>query len=177
MEVTFHPEGKRVRVARGETLLAAARAAGVPLSSVCGGEGICGRCRVIVRRGDVEAAPTLHLSREEVQKGYVLACQARVLGDVEVEIPPESREGVAAAVDQDARGFLAREAEARDSFSYEPLVRKLYLQLPPPTLEDNVGDQERLFREVRRRAEAPSSRPGSRCFGPFPPSCGRPTGG
>lgn len=155
MEVIFHPEGRRVRVERGTVVLAAARAAGVPILSICGGEGICGRCRVIVRRGEVDAAPTLHLSRAEIARGYVLACQARVWEDLEVEVPPESREGMTAAVDQDARGFLAPEAEARDSFAHEPVVQKLFLELPPPSLEDNTGDQERLFREVRRRMDAP----------------------
>ncbi|MCD5407782.1 2Fe-2S iron-sulfur cluster-binding protein [Candidatus Bipolaricaulota bacterium] len=137
----------------GATLLSAAAAAGVELPS--GGDGICGRCRLIVRRGKVEAAPTLHLSREEVKAGYVLACQARVQGDVEVEVPPESREAVAAAVDLDAREFLAPEAEAGEKFPRAPLVEKLFLSLPPPTLEDNLGDQERLFREVRRHRPAP----------------------
>ncbi|MGY4706211.1 ASKHA domain-containing protein [Candidatus Bipolaricaulota sp. J31] len=169
VEVVFHPDGRRVRVERGETLLAAARAAGVPLLSICGGEGICGRCRVIVRRGKVEAAPTLHLSREEITRGYVLACQARVWGDVEVEVPPESREEMAARVDRDARGFLAPEAEVRDSFGYKPLVQKLFLELPPPTLEDNTGDQERLFREVRRRVEAPILQAGLKVLRGLPP--------
>ena len=169
VEVTFLPEGKRVRVERGETLLSAARAAGVPLSSVCGGEGICGRCRLIVRQGEVDSAPTLHLSREEVQRGYVLACQTRVLGDVEVEVPPESREGVAAAVDLDAVGFAGLAAEARAPFVREPLVAKLHLELPPPTLEDNAGDQERLFREVRRRVEAPILQAGLKVLRSLPP--------
>ncbi len=142
-------------MAAGTTLLAAAAAAGVELPSVCGGEGICGRCRLIVRQGQVEAAPTLHLSREEIKKGYVLACQAVVRGDAVVEVPPESRAGREAVVDLDAREFLAPEAEAGEKFPREPLVEKFFLSLPPPTLEDNLGDQERLFREVRRHRPAP----------------------
>jgi len=153
--VTFLPEGKEARVAAGETLLAAAAAAGVELPSVCGGEGICGRCRLIVRQGQIEAAPTLHLSREEVKAGYVLACQAVVRGDAVVEVPPESRAGREAAVDLDAREFLAPEAKAGEKFPREPLVEKISLSLPPPTLEDNLGDQERLFREIRRFRPAP----------------------
>lgn len=155
VEVVFLPEGRRVWVRQGETLLAAARQAGIPLVSVCGGEGICGRCRLIVRQGDVEAAPTLHLSRKEITQSYVLACQARIWRDVEVEVPPESREGLAVAVDRDARAFLAEEAEAHDSFVREPLVQKLFLALPPPSVEDNTAHQERLFRAVRRRMPVP----------------------
>jgi len=153
--VTFHPGGREAEVPEGTTLLEAAAAAGVALASVCGGEGICGRCRLIVRRGQVETGPTLLLSPEEVKGGYVLACQSRVRGDVVVEVPPESRVERAVTVDLDAQVFLAREAEARAPFALAPLVRKLFLRVPRPTLEDNVGDQERVFREVRRRVEAP----------------------
>lgn len=153
--VTFLPEGKEAEVPGGTTLLEAAAAAGTELASVCGGEGICGRCRLIVRQGKVKAEPTLHLSREEIKEGYVLACQARVMGDVVVEVPPESLAERAVAVDLDAQGFLAPEAEARAAFTLEPLVRKLFLRLPLPTLEDNVGDQERVFREVRKAIDAP----------------------
>jgi uncharacterized 2Fe-2S/4Fe-4S cluster protein (DUF4445 family) len=153
--VTFHPQGRGVEVPNGTTLLEAAAAAGVELASVCGGEGICGRCRLIIRRGRVETGPTLLLSPEEVKEGYVLACQSRVRGDVVVEVPPESRVERAVRVDLDAQVFLAREAEARAPFELVPLARKLFLRIPRPTLEDNVGDQERVFREVRRRIEAP----------------------
>ncbi|HEY4752736.1 MAG TPA: 2Fe-2S iron-sulfur cluster-binding protein, partial [Candidatus Limnocylindrales bacterium] len=47
-EVDFEPAGRRVRVAAGTHLLDAARSAGVGLASVCGGDGTCGRCRVVV---------------------------------------------------------------------------------------------------------------------------------
>ncbi len=155
VRVTFLPEGKAVEVSPGGTLLEAANLAGIPVLSVCGGEGICGRCRVVVRSGQVEANPTLFLSPSDVRAGHVLACQARVHGDVVVEIPVEARAERALAVDLEAQGFRAPEAEPPAPFRFSPLVQKLFLPVPPPTLEDNVGDQERVFREIRRRAEAP----------------------
>jgi len=158
IRVTFQPEGEVVEAEPGKTLLQIAKEAGIPITSICGGDGICGRCRVIVKKGKVEASPTTLLTREEVQQGYVLACQTKVLGDVEVEIPPESRgEGAQILIDVDAQRFRALYAEAdeRAYFRHDPLVKKLYLELPPPTLQDNLGDQERLYREIRRRIPAP----------------------
>lgn len=151
--VLFLPEGKEVVVPLGTTLLSAAREAGLALQSLCGGEGICGRCRLRVQEGQVETSPTLLLSPEEVKAGYVLACQARVLGEVVVEVPRETLVE-RPTPDLDAREFLAPEAHA-PPFRLDPLVQKMYLSLPPPSLEDNIGDQERVFREIQKRWDAP----------------------
>ena len=50
--VVFTPSGKRGRFALGTPLLAAARALGVDVDSVCGGRGLCGRCQVLVMEGE-----------------------------------------------------------------------------------------------------------------------------
>ncbi len=146
--VTFLPDGRAAEVSPGSTLLAAARLASVPIASVCGGEGICGRCRVLVRSGRVETSPTPLLSPEEWRAGYVLACQARVKEeDVVVEVPPESRTSEIWGTE------TLPEIESSGLFRLSPLVRKIFLALPRPTLEDNAGDQERLFREIRKKAD------------------------
>jgi uncharacterized 2Fe-2S/4Fe-4S cluster protein (DUF4445 family) len=150
-KVIFCPDDESIEVERGVTLQAAAKAAGVELASICGGDGICGRCRVIVRNGNIEAAPTTLLNRDEIQKGYVLACQTKVLGDVKVEVPPETRaEEGQILLDLDAQRFRALYQEEKVSFRHEPLVQKLYVELPPPTLQDNLADHQRLYREIRR---------------------------
>ncbi|MGA9057342.1 MAG: ASKHA domain-containing protein [Terriglobia bacterium] len=157
VQVTFWPEGERVRVPLETTLLDAAKTAGVDLASSCGGDGLCGKCRVVVRQGNVTAQPTSLLSREEIRRGYVLACQTKVAGDVELEIPPESRaEAAQILIDVDAQRFRALhpvggEIEVRPA----PLTRKLYLELPSPSLDDSISDQSRLFRGIRRRRPAP----------------------
>jgi len=156
-EVTFCPERESVRVPAESTLMDAAKTAGVDLTSPCGGDGLCGKCRVIVRQGNVTARPTSLLSREEIRCGYALACQTTVTGDVEVEIPPESRaEAAQILIDLDAQRFRALHPAA-DAIEvrHAPLVRKLYLELPPASLDDNLSDQSRLFREIRRRHAAP----------------------
>jgi len=157
VQVTFWPEGDRVHVPAEATLLDTAKAAGVDLTSACGGDGLCGKCRLIVRQGNVAAQPTSLLSREEIRCGYVLACQTKVLGDVEVEIPPDSRAQAAQIlIDLDAQRFRALHPVAGAvAVRPGPLIRKLYLELPRPSLDDSLSDQSRLFREIRRRHPAP----------------------
>ncbi|MBM4039751.1 MAG: 2Fe-2S iron-sulfur cluster binding domain-containing protein, partial [Planctomycetes bacterium] len=76
--VHFSPDDRAAEVERGETVLAAAQKAGIYISSLCGGDGICGKCRVIVRSGDIQSKPTTLLDRDEIRRNYVLACQTTV---------------------------------------------------------------------------------------------------
>ncbi len=143
---------------RGDTLLGLARAAGLRIPSTCGGDGICGRCRLIVQQGQVRAPPTVLLTREEIRAGYVLACQAEPVGDVAVLVPPEvGAEAVALPTDEGVARFraLSEAVPGGPAFRHDPLVQKVCLRLPVPTLQDNLADQERLLRELRRRLRAP----------------------
>ncbi|TET12405.1 DUF4445 domain-containing protein [Candidatus Aerophobetes bacterium] len=158
VRVTFQPSGKRVKVDKDTTLLEAGTQAGVYISSICGGDGICGKCRLIIKKGNIKANPTTLLSREEIRKGYVLACQTTAEGDLEVEVPAESRaEKEKILVDKDAQRFRAlySQAEEKTFFKYDPLVQKLYLELPKTTLQDNLADHLRLYREIRRKRKIP----------------------
>ncbi len=154
-KVTFKPSNKSVEVAKGETLLQAAADADVYINSVCGGDGICGKCRLIVKEGEVESLPTTLLERNEIRRGYVLACQAKPLSDLTVEVPPET-----AAVSEEA-GLDEVSTRYRDiepgprrqvSFKHKPMVKKLHLQLPPPSLDDNLSDLDRLYRAIRKNS-------------------------
>ncbi len=166
--ITFYPDNKKIMVSKGTDILNAAIAAGVYINSSCGGEGVCGRCKVIIRKGDVRSEPTGRLTRKEVEKGYVLACHSTIHSNVEIEIPPSSRLEKQQILTEEARierlkgvfseaGEIERgiELEERGIFSHSPLATKLFLELPPPTLKDNVSDLERLYREVRRKRGIP----------------------
>ncbi len=104
--VRFLPEGVTVPLVPGESLLAHALRAGVPLLSPCGGEGRCGKCRVSAigetRGGDAPGA----LSPAELSAGVRLACRCvPVEGDVVVTVLPESRPArLAAYLDGQDRG-------------------------------------------------------------------------
>lgn len=164
--VTFYPDNKKIEVAKGHELLSAAIAAGVYLNSSCGGDGVCARCKVIIKAGDVRTEPSGRITPEEKAKGYVLACLTSVHGDVEVEIPAESRLDLE-KISQDDLQFLRlkglySEAEELDKsvshiregiFIHSPLATKLYLELPEPTLQDNISDLDRLYREIKKHRD------------------------
>jgi len=91
--VILQPIGKRIEVPEGSTILEAARLAGVELVTICGGEGDCGTCKIRVVEGKLSAInlnEENELSGEELRKGFRLACQAKILSDLRIDIPPES---------------------------------------------------------------------------------------
>jgi ferredoxin len=81
-----------VVVARGTSVLAAARSADVELRHYCGGNCSCGTCRVEIRAGAEALSRPDGMERAvlgdaAVSRGDRLACQAVVRGDVEVHVP------------------------------------------------------------------------------------------
>ncbi len=89
MLVNFTPLGTSAEALANETVLDAARRADAPLGNSCGSVGVCGRCRVRVLAGAENLSPpTLIEIRVSAQRGFEpderLACQAVVMGDVEV---------------------------------------------------------------------------------------------
>lgn len=157
-KVTFQPDGTTVAIEEGKTLLDAAHMAEIYVNSLCAGDGICGRCRVILREGHIEEVPHTHLARDDVQSGYVLACMSRPDTDVVVEVPVESRlEGGQILKDVDATRFrgLRRVAPTTTQYELRPLTRKVCMDVTPPDLTDPTADLERLLREVRNMCDAP----------------------
>ncbi len=140
--VTFQPLGKTVYVLPGTRLVEAAAVAGLALDLPCGGQGSCGKCRVIVRRG----ASTPNGVEEEVfdapslAYGYRLACQSSANGPTTVEVPETSLLGSAAKILVQAQHVSPLAAEAA--------VRKQYLELPTPDREHNEPDLARVRRSL-----------------------------
>ena len=149
--VTFGAGDTKVEVPKGSTLLDAARKAGVFIDSLCGGDGVCGKCRVIVRRGLVEGGTTDYLTRKEIREGYILACEARVQGDVLVDIPPESQlRGRERELDIAEQRLSETAALERQPSKLDPLMKQHRFVVAPATLDNNASDQARLVRELRR---------------------------
>jgi uncharacterized 2Fe-2S/4Fe-4S cluster protein (DUF4445 family) len=143
--VVFTPFDKTVSVEAGTTLLEAAGKADISIDSVCGGDGICGRCKMIVRQGRVGGIVTSLLTREEIRQGVVLACQTTVESDLLVEIHEETRAKGKIVVDEDAQRFRAVRPwiKARE-FKKSPIVSKVLLEMARPSLENNLADCQRI---------------------------------
>ncbi len=92
-KVHFLPHNITIEVSKGTTILDAAIRCGVGIRSICGGKGLCGKCKVVVRRGKVEFKRSELLKSEEIEKGYTLACLAKIVEDVEIEVPIDSQMG------------------------------------------------------------------------------------
>lgn len=142
--VDFEPVGRRGEIEVGETLLTAAQSSGVELISICGGVGSCASCSIRLVSGEL-SQPTEGeeetLGVEALAKGYRLACQAKPLGDVKVEIPPESL-----ATPQ----RLQVEGQYVD-VSVDPIVTSHDIQLEAPTLIDLRSDSTRLLETLEEK--------------------------
>lgn len=94
---------ERVTARPGETVLAAALRAGIEMPYGCGVGG-CGSCKCRLAEGTVrELTETAYLlSADEIEEGYVLACQSIPTRDVRVEVDvtraPQRPRGIAGRV-------------------------------------------------------------------------------
>ncbi len=145
-QIRFEPGGEGVQVPPGTLLSDAIAQAGVHLNLPCGGQGRCGRCRVIIRQGTVRRRPEAQLTPEEIAEGYALACQAFVESDLVVAIPPQEVVAHAVAGEKAAAGSTMPE-EVSD-WRTDPWIDILPVNVQPPSLEDNTNDLDRLQRDL-----------------------------
>jgi uncharacterized 2Fe-2S/4Fe-4S cluster protein (DUF4445 family) len=155
--LTFEPDNVAIRLDKGTNLIEAALEAGVHINATCGGQGVCGKCRVIVEAGDVDSEKTEKISQEEYDQGWRQACQTFVLSDCTVQIPVESR-GLKRLVAQKLdMGKEERKISALDTkplaedWQFDPMAIKVPVRLTPPTLQDNVSDLTRFLAELRQQ--------------------------
>jgi uncharacterized 2Fe-2S/4Fe-4S cluster protein (DUF4445 family) len=161
-KVTFYPDNKTVEAEKDKTILSAAISAGVYINSSCGGDGVCGRCKVILRKGQVLTQSSGRVTAEERKRGVHLACVTQVLSDLEVEIPAESRLNLEGLTQEEVNARLKKdysepedielvgEFPHKEEFAFLPLSKKIYLELPAPILDDTLSDLERLERQINR---------------------------
>ena len=153
--VIFQPSGKQGYVEDGKTLLDAAQKLGEDIESVCNSKLVCGKCVVEVDKKlsikyGIESkgqplSPPLEkeierLSRRGFGSKYRLACSAKVYDDVVVYVPEASRK----------TKQISRKSIREITIPVKPAIRKYYVELAPPTLDDVTSDGERLVAELRR---------------------------
>jgi len=134
LEVVYKPFDKATRVPPGTTLFSAAHWIGLPIDSTCGGRGTCGKCKVQVLEGGAEitTADRKQLRPIELEAGWRLSCQAKVYQDTTVTVPELLRVPKAATMGVNRLVLL------------DPNVRKVFVELSEPSLEDQRSDLERL---------------------------------
>jgi uncharacterized 2Fe-2S/4Fe-4S cluster protein (DUF4445 family) len=136
-QVIFLPSGRRGEISEGKTVLEASRELGVGIESLCGGKGSCGKCRVKWIQGNLSPfvkEEDKFITESERADGYRLGCAARILGDVQIFIPEESR----------TQEQIVRKEATERSIELKPAVVPRSVQLSPPSLHDPLGDFDRL---------------------------------
>ena len=151
--VLFMPSGRRGRFTVGTPILEAARSLGVFVESVCGGRGICGRCQVHPEQGhfakhgiesrlenltafnEVEAR---YASKRSLPAGRRLSCQARVDGDVVIDVPAD------VAINAQV---VRKRSEAR-AIECDVAVALYPVKLDAPDMDKPLGDTDRLIAKL-----------------------------
>jgi len=152
--VSFLPHNREIQVPDGTILIRAAMEAGVHINASCGGEGVCGKCRVIVESGEVAGGISEQIRPEDREKGYRLACKATVTGDVSVRVPVES------AIDTSVlkQSYVPRKTariqqmdlnDLKEQGLFLPPVEKIYIELPEPDNQDHLPDVTRLVSHLK----------------------------
>jgi len=138
LEVIFQPDGRRVEVVQGTTILEAANLAGIDITSICGGKGSCGKCKIIIEKGTIEETLTedekSFLSAEEIKVKFRLACQTKINDNLTIRIPEASRTGKQKLQVEGIKTLV----------KLEPLVKKYFVKLDKPTLDNPQSDADRL---------------------------------
>ncbi|MBS3761509.1 MAG: 2Fe-2S iron-sulfur cluster binding domain-containing protein, partial [Halodesulfurarchaeum sp.] len=139
--VRFEPWGVEVSTSEAETVLELAKRGDIGIEALCGGAGVCGTCTVRVEEGSenlssISEAERSVLDENVLEDGQRLGCEASIQeGDVAVFVPPKSR------IEQGVIMTAGRSME----FQRQPAARRYPLQLDTPTLEDTLGDRERIL--------------------------------
>ncbi len=147
--VIFTPSGAQAHVPIGTTLLDAARLVAVDIDSTCGGRGLCGRCQVAPSFGEFSkwevtstetavsvatSTETGYRGRRPLTSGNRLGCQARVHGDLVVDVPPESQ----------VHRPVVRKSVDLTGLTLDPLITARYVELAVLELGDEQTDAEVL---------------------------------
>ena len=151
--VFFQPGNIEILVEPGANLREAAIQAGVRLIATCGGAGTCGTCKVLIEKGEVASTRTAKISDEEFSQGLRQACQSSIITDLVVRIPVESRLETA-VLDRERKGIAAGKQPLEalaTGWRFNPPLSKFFIELPPPTIQDNVSDLSRVLRGLRQQ--------------------------
>ena len=117
-----------------ESVLAAARRAGVRVIAACGGRGSCGSCMVRVTQGRI------HREGEGSHKRWLRACRVQPRSDLALDVAPRSLAPVVRADVRTGGEGLA--------LPCAPAVAEAVLACEPPTLHDLASDADRVRRAL-----------------------------
>jgi uncharacterized 2Fe-2S/4Fe-4S cluster protein (DUF4445 family) len=121
----------------------------LPLKTTCGGKGTCGDCVVQIISGAYRSKQSAALSDKLASQGFALACQTKVTDNITAQLPHFRELAIKSIVD--AKFFEQQKDKISGLYAVDPPVKKIDLNLPPPSLEDNYSDLRRIERELQKK--------------------------
>lgn len=127
----------------------------LPIRSICGGLGTCGKCKVLIQKGSeylnqVTNAEKKFLSNEDLESGYRLACQTKI-NDKYIDMlqelkPPHFRIFLPSELLFEDFNILT--FGIRKKTILNPAIKKFFLDIKKPTLDEPIPDFERVIAEL-----------------------------
>lgn len=156
VKVTFRSHNKEIYCNKGDKLLDVARDADIFIDAPCNGNVSCGKCKVRLIKGKVDTEKTHHIRDEEWNQGYILACNTKVIEDIDIEVPSKLSspmygmkiEGSDKKKDKEVFD-RAKKIIEENNFEFKTNIVKTYIEIEEPTLDDNISDIDRIERHVR----------------------------
>ncbi len=149
IKVTINPGQKKLTIPAGTLVLDVLKQVGMMIATPCGGKGSCGKCKVIVspQHSMLSSNEKKWLSGEEIKKGFRLACQTTLSQSSTITIPSYT------LMNEDYSIFKGKIKSHLLNNDFKPVqqIKKIYLQLDPPTLQDQRSDWTRIKDELSRQ--------------------------
>ncbi len=135
MRLKIKPD-RAVESFKGESILEVLVRNQIPVQNVCSGKGTCGKCKVRFVSGVPEPTPSdlKHLTNQDIEVGFRLSCGVR--SDDGMEIEPLN-----------LASYDRKEAAFHDlvlKINPDHGVKKVFVRVHKPSLEDERGDWNRL---------------------------------
>jgi uncharacterized 2Fe-2S/4Fe-4S cluster protein (DUF4445 family) len=147
--VKFDSLPEPVKVPTGTLLSEAALRAGIEIAQPCGGQGRCGRCALQVTEGSVRRRSTLRLSPEDIEKGFALACQSVIEGNVTITVPPQEKIERLLTTDKTVAEITVPRGY---NFQTDQGIQRVRLSMTSPDMSDQTDDWSRLKTALRQQA-------------------------
>lgn len=163
IKVTFKFDASEDVVAHateGEKLLDIARRSNVAIDAPCSGNVACGKCKVKLLSGELDSKQTHHITDEEYQAGWRLACASKVIGDVEIGVPDiasayKSRMKVADLSSPEEIAIFEKIKSDIEETGIELVndMDMVEITMDAPTLDDTMPDNERLTWAIQSKLD------------------------
>ncbi len=150
--VDFEPISRRVLIQEKQNLYQTLINSGIRITSLCGGQGKCGKCKIIIQQGFTILNPSTSiekalLTQKEIKQNYRLACQC-IIGDnppklVEESIIPQVK--IFLPEELLLENFKILTSGVNKGVNLKPSIIKKYLKVRKPNLTEPVADLERII--------------------------------